>query len=170
MQTESKLRHWQGQAIDQALSHYQRNSHFFVQATPASGKTRMTAELAKWMLNAKLIDLVICFAPSCEVVSSITSTYSSVIRQFKGNSIASVGAAFTYQSMDYLSDEFWRTLSDARTLVVFDEIHHCAGHHEELSNTWGQNILQHIQDRATYTLGLSGTPWRSDDLPIALAR
>jgi superfamily II DNA or RNA helicase len=35
---------------------------------------------------------------------------------------------------------------------------------------WGQQIIQRIQNAATYTLALSGTPWRSDDLPIALAR
>ncbi|MBN0063568.1 diguanylate cyclase, partial [Pseudomonas aeruginosa] len=39
-----------------------------------------------------------------------------------------------------------------------------------LSNAWGQQILQRVQDRATFTLALSGTPWRSDDRAIALAR
>ncbi|MCY1530884.1 hypothetical protein D9M68_660910 [compost metagenome] len=54
--------------------------------------------------------------------------------------------------------------------MVFDEIHHCAGHDPLLSNAWGQQILHRIQDRAAFTLALSGTPWRSDDRAIALAR
>jgi len=72
--------------------------------------------------------------------------------------------------MDYRDESFWQLLNDFRVLVVFDEIHHCAGHDPLLSNAWGQKILQRVQDRAAYTLALSGTPWRSDDLPIALAR
>ena len=39
-----------------------------------------------------------------------------------------------------------------------------------LSNAWGQQILLKMQDRAAFTLALSGTPWRSDDRGIALAR
>jgi superfamily II DNA or RNA helicase len=38
--------------------------------------------------------------------------------------------------------------------VIFDEIHHCAGD---------------IQGRAAYTIALTGTPWRSDRIPIALS-
>lgn len=45
-----------------------------------------------------------------------------------------------------------------------------AGHDPLLSNAWGQQILQRIQDRAAFTLALSGTPWRSDDRAIAMAR
>jgi len=39
-----------------------------------------------------------------------------------------------------------------------------------LSNAWGEKILINIRSKAEYTLALSGTPWRSDKLPIALAR
>ena len=84
--------------------------------------------------------------------------------------IGAVGAAFTYQAMEYRDEGFWRLLDDYRVLVVFDEIHHCAGHDPLLSNAWGQQILHRIQDRAAFTLALSGTPWRSDDRAIALAR
>jgi superfamily II DNA or RNA helicase len=72
--------------------------------------------------------------------------------------------------MEYQQGEFWDIFKKFRVLAIFDEIHHCAGHDPLLSNTWGQQIIRNIQDQATYTLGLSGTPWRSDDLPIALAR
>lgn len=72
--------------------------------------------------------------------------------------------------MEYRDEGFWQLLDDYRVFVVFDEIHHCAGHDPVLSNAWGQQILHRIQDRAAFTLALSGTPWRSDDRAIALAR
>jgi superfamily II DNA or RNA helicase len=53
--------------------------------------------------------------------------------------------------------------------AVFDEIHHCSGSEAENANVWGQQILTKIQGLATYTLAMSGTPWRSDSLPIVLA-
>ncbi|MGP9738710.1 MULTISPECIES: DEAD/DEAH box helicase [Halomonas] len=164
------LRRWQTDCLQQAKAHYLSHRDFFAQATPASGKTRFAAELAKWLLEEQLIDFVICFAPTREVVAGMQRTFSAVLQQRFGNVIASVGAAYTYQAMEYQSDEFWSIFRKFRTLAIFDEIHHCAGHDPLLSNKWGQQIIQHIQDQATYTLGLSGTPWRSDELPIALAR
>lgn len=164
------LRNWQADCLDKAKAHYQSHRDYFVQATPGSGKTRLAAELAKWLLEELLIDFVICFAPTREVVAGIQRTFSAVLDQRFGNVIASVGAAYTYQSMEYQQEEFWDIFKKFRVIAIFDEIHHCAGHDPLLSNRWGQQIIRNIQDQATYTLGLSGTPWRSDDLPIALAR
>ncbi len=72
--------------------------------------------------------------------------------------------------MEFQDEAFWRLFDDYRVFAVFDEIHHCSGYDPLLSNAWGQQILQRMQDRATFTLALSGTPWRSDDKAIALAR
>ncbi|WKD30207.1 DEAD/DEAH box helicase family protein [Halomonas sp. KG2] len=166
----TELRAWQAECLDLAKSHYLNHSDFFVQATPGSGKTRLAAELAKLLLEDHLIDFVICFAPTREVVAGMQRTFSAVLGQRFGNVIASSGAAYTYQSMEYQPEDFWDLFQKFRILAIFDEIHHCAGHDPLLSNTWGQQIIRNIQDQATYTLGLSGTPWRSDDLPIALAR
>lgn len=163
------LRNWQSECIEKALGHFEHHRHFFVQATPGSGKTFMAAELARRMLQERRIDFVVCFAPSCEVVTGLNRTFTDVLQKRFGNTLASIGAAYTYQSMEHQSEDFWRIFRQSRTLVVFDEIHHCAGQDSHLSNSWGQKIIQEIQD-ATYTIGLSGTPWRSDDLPIALAR
>lgn len=164
------LRKWQADCLDKVKVHYQTHRDYFVQATPGSGKTRLAAELAKWLLEEQFIDFVICFAPTREVVAGMQRTFSAVLDQRFGNVIASAGAAYTYQSMEYQREEFWDIFKKFRVLAIFDEIHHCAGHDPLLSNTWGQQIIRNIQNQATYTLGLSGTPWRSDDLPIALAR
>lgn len=164
------LRHWQQRCIDTALEHYSTTPHFFCQATPGAGKTRMAAVLARCLFDQDKIDLVLCFAPSCQVVEGFRSTFAAVLGRRLDGQIGAVGAAFTYQAMEYRDERFWQLLDDYRVLVVFDEIHHCAGNNPVLSNAWGQQILQRIQDRATFTLALSGTPWRSDDRAIALAR
>ncbi|WP_253821644.1 DEAD/DEAH box helicase [Vibrio sp. 070316B] len=72
--------------------------------------------------------------------------------------------------MKYLRDSFWNTIKKHRVLVVFDEIHHCSGDEIENANVWGEQILTQIQGIAEYTLALTGTPWRSDFLPITLAK
>lgn len=166
----NELRVWQQACITAAMEHYRSSAHFFCQATPGSGKSRMAAELAKEMLRAGLVDLVLCFAPSCQVVDGLEKTFSKVLgRPFDGQ-LGSVGVASTYQAMDFQSDAFWKLIEDYRVLAIFDEIHHCAGHDPLLSNAWGQIILQKLQDKATFTLALSGTPWRSDERAIVLAR
>lgn len=71
--------------------------------------------------------------------------------------------------MRFFTEDYWKLLKNNRVLVVFDEIHHCAGSSVDDANIWGQNIVKNIQAQATYTLALTGTPWRSDLLPIALA-
>lgn len=166
----SSLRDWQRRCIGTALEHFISTPHFFCQATPGAGKTRMAAELARRLREQGLIDLVLCFAPSCQVVDGFRSTFSSVLGGRLDGLLGALGGAYTYQAMEYRDEAFWRLLDDYRVFVVFDEIHHCAGHDPLLSNAWGQQILQRIQDRAAFTLALSGTPWRSDDRAIALAR
>ncbi len=164
------LRIWQQASVAAALERYRLSPHFFCQATPGAGKSRMAAEVANRLIQAGLIDLVLCFAPSCQVVDGLERTFTKVLgRPFDGR-LGSVGVASTYQAMDHHSASFWRLVEDYRVLAVFDEIHHCAGHDPLLSNAWGQVILQRLQDQATYTLALSGTPWRSDEKAIALAR
>lgn len=166
----SSLRDWQRRCIDTALEHFISTPHFFCQATPGAGKTRMAGELARCLLEQGKIDLLLCFAPSCQVVEGFRSTFAAALGKRLDGLLGAVGAAYTYQAMDYRDEAFWRLLDDYRVFVVFDEIHHCAGHDPLLSNAWGQQILQRIQDRAAFTMALSGTPWRSDDRAIALAR
>ncbi|WP_353742843.1 DEAD/DEAH box helicase family protein [Pseudomonas fluorescens] len=163
-------RKWQSQCIEVALEHYTETPHFFCQATPGAGKTRMAAELARRLLEQGKIDLVLCFAPSCQVVDGFRSTFATVLGRRLDGLIGAVGAASTYQSMEHQDEAFWRLFDDYRVFAVFDEIHHCSGYDPVLSNAWGQQILLKMQDRAAFTLALSGTPWRSDDRGIALAR
>ncbi len=164
------LRHWQAQCIKKALRHYKSKKHFFCQATPAAGKTLMAAVLAKRLLEQGEIDLIVCFAPTRQVVRSIRRTFERVIGRPMNGLVGAVGAAFTYPAMDHRDESFWKLFESHRVFVVFDEIHHCAGSELEAGNSWGATIVQRIQDTARFTLALSGTPWRSDAKPIVLAR
>lgn len=56
------------------------------------------------------------------------------------STLALWGAADTYQAMDHRDEAFWRLLDEYRVFVVFDEIHHCAGNGQQLSNAWGSRF------------------------------
>jgi superfamily II DNA or RNA helicase len=79
------------------------------------------------------------------------------------------GRSLTYQNLQFLNDDFWRLFTRYRVFVIFDEIHHCAGSNVDNANAWGEQIILNIQDKAKYTLALTGTPWRSDAAPIVLS-
>ncbi|MFG0531190.1 DEAD/DEAH box helicase [Pseudomonas fulva] len=166
----SILREWQKLCIERALRHFLVNKHFFCQATPGAGKTRMAGELAKELLNKNAIDLVLCFAPSCQVVDGFRNTLSKILGRRMDGYVGAIGDACTYQGMDAKGEEFWELFQQYRVLAIFDEIHHCAGYDLKTSNNWGSTIISKIQNQATFTLSLSGTPWRTDDKAIALGR
>lgn len=84
------LRDWQHRCINAALAHFTVMPHFFCQATPGAGKTRMAAELAGRLFEQDRIELVLCFAPSCQVVEGFRSTFAAVLgRRLDGR----IGAA-----------------------------------------------------------------------------
>lgn len=167
------LRVWQEECIERALSSFQNTNHFLCQATPGAGKTFMVAKLAETLLQQGKIDLVFCFSPSRSISDGMSTTFSKVLgKRFDGR-IGAAGASHTYQSMSTLPEQHWRLLNEYRVLVVLDEIHHCSGFIDEgvtVGNSWGRYVLNRIQDKARYTIALSGTPWRTDDTPIVLAR
>jgi len=165
-----KLRSWQSECINSAISKYKNyKKHFLGLATPGAGKTHMASVLAKRLYEMGLIDLVICFSPSSVVSSDFSD---SLVEQFGTHfdgSIGALGDSFTYQKLSSISDKTWRLFEKYRVFVIFDEIHHCAGSSEHDANAWGSPIINKINDKSAYTIALTGTPWRSDSLPIALS-
>ncbi|ELA6925197.1 DEAD/DEAH box helicase family protein [Vibrio parahaemolyticus] len=165
------LRKWQQECSEKALKNYKSSQHhFFCQATPGAGKTVLAATIASRLLKDGMVDLILCFSPSLTVSDGIKRTFSEVLNRAFTGGLGSIGQSLTYQSIQFLSEEFWQTLRNYRVFVVFDEIHHCSGSEYEKANVWGQQILTKIQGLATYTLALSGTPWRSDASTIVMAQ
>ncbi|MCB6185079.1 DEAD/DEAH box helicase family protein [Leeia sp. TBRC 13508] len=164
------LRKWQSTCIAKALKHYQFSRHFLCLATPGAGKTTMAAELAFELYRNQQIDFVLSFSPSLNVSSNIAQVLERRFgRSFNGQ-IGSLGACKTYHALLRLDEQFYEILTNYRVLVIFDEIHHCAGDSEETANAWGRKILNHLSEYATFTLALTGTPWRSNQQPITLAQ
>ena len=165
-----KLRQWQSECIGLALKQYLDGySHFLTLATPGAGKTLMASELANQLLTKDLVDLVICFSPSSIVSQDFSESLQLKTQERFDGLIGAKGRSLTYQNLQFLNDDFWRLFTRYRVFVIFDEIHHCAGSNVDNANAWGEQIILNIQDKAKYTLALTGTPWRSDAAPIVLS-
>jgi superfamily II DNA or RNA helicase len=165
-----KLRQWQDNCINLALRQYfNGHSHFLALATPGAGKTMMASELAAKLLKQNLIDLIICFSPSSIVSQDFSASLQLKTQERFDGLIGARGRSLTYQNLQYLDVNFWQLFMRYRVFVIFDEIHHCAGSNIDNANAWGEQIILKIQDKAKYTLALTGTPWRSDSAPIVLS-
>ena len=156
------LRAWQKECLSAAIGHYSTHKHFFCLATPGAGKTVLASEVAAYLFETNQIDFVLCFSPSTEVATGIKRSFSQRLNCNFDGIIGSVGCSYTYQNMRFFNDDYWKLLKKNRVFVVFDEIHHCAGSSVDDANVWGEDIVKNIQDQASYTLALTGTPWRSD--------
>lgn len=165
-----KLRQWQNNCITLAFNRYLNNhNHFLALATPGAGKTLMASELADKLLKNNMIDLIICFSPSSIVSQDFSESLQLRTQERFDGLLGARGHSLTYQNLQYLNDDFWALFTRYRIFVIFDEIHHCAGSNVDNANAWGEQIILNIQDRAKYTLALTGTPWRSDAAPIVLS-
>jgi superfamily II DNA or RNA helicase len=162
------LREWQKRCVKQVLERYQFQQDALVLAAPGSGKTIMASFVAKALLDERKVDYILCFSPSKVVSHSIQKTFRRTLERPFNGQLGALGTSRTYHSMVNIN-ELINNLSLSRVLVIFDEIHHCAGGGDSPSNAWGIQLLSTIQNLATYTLSLTGTPWRTDTLPIPLA-
>jgi superfamily II DNA or RNA helicase len=165
-----KLRQWQAECINLALTQYQNGtSHFLALATPGAGKTLMASALADQLLKNNMVDLIICFSPSSIVSQDFSESLQLKTQERFDGLIGARGRSLTYQNLQYLDVNFWQLFERYRIFVIFDEIHHCAGSNIDNANAWGEQIILNIQDKAKFTLALTGTPWRSDAAPIVLS-
>ncbi len=163
------LRLWQQSCLANALSYYQSQRHYLCLATPGAGKTILAAEIANHMVSEGWVDFVLCFAPSVVVAHDFRETLESRLNARFDGQLGSRGWSITYQAMLSISPSLWQLVENNRVLVIFDEIHHCAGSEPDNANAWGAAILNRVKAQASYTLSLTGTPWRSDQLPIVLS-
>ncbi len=165
-----KLRQWQTECINLALTQFKNGTnHFLALATPGAGKTLMASELADQLLKNNMTDLIICFSPSSIVSQDFSESLQLKTQERFDGLIGARGRSLTYQNLQYLDVNFWQLFERYRVFVIFDEIHHCAGSNIDNANAWGEQIMLNIQDKAKYTLALTGTPWRSDAAPIVLS-
>lgn len=162
-----KLRTWQTECLLLAYEHYTSGrKSFLCVATPGAGKTVMAAQVALRLLEKDMIDFVLCIAPSVSVKNGVTKTMISVLKKPFDGKFGSIGECVTYQSLLTASSSLFNRLRHYRVLVVADEIHHCGGIQQLQANGWAQPLLNFISQSKPYVFSMSGTPWRTDRLPV----
>lgn len=129
----------------------------------------MASAVAAHLLENDKVDIIVCFSPSNAISRSFKAELEKRIGgRFEGD-MGSLGVSYTYHKMLTLPESFWQLFETKRVFTILDEIHHCSGLFEQQANSWGRLLLKRVQDKALYTMALSGTPWRSDRLPLSLA-
>lgn len=159
---------WQRDAVSAFLvSEYD----FLVTACPGAGKTRMALEAARRMMETGEIDRLIVIAPTKavrdqwkSVAAGMGIDLTSTFRNGDGAIPSDADGAVAVYAQIAAAPHVWRILAGRshRTLVVFDEIHHCA---DEESTSWGPAIAEAF-GQAHRRLLLSGTPFRTDGTRI----
>lgn len=164
--TASRLRAWQ----EEALARYREldAQDFLAVATPGAGKTTFALRVASELLADRRVEQVIVVAPTEHLKVQWAEAAARAGIQLdpglggsrKGRSRQYHGMVVTYAGVA-VRPFAWEALTvRARTLVIFDEIHHAG---DNLS--WGDAVANSFA-LATRRLGLTGTPFRSDATPI----
>ncbi len=166
------LRRWQQTCHNLAIAHFTSGYYQFgCLATPGAGKTIFAAATIKRLFDLDMFDYVICVAPSVTVKAGLKSTFEQVLSLPMDGQFNAVGVSMTYQSLASLSPALLNRLRSYRLAIVLDEIHHCGGQDKAEATAWADPLLAlTYQNEQAYTLSLSGTPWRSDRLPVTTLR
>ncbi len=164
--TAARLRAWQVEALTRYRS--LASTDFLAVATPGAGKTTFALRVATELLEARTIEQVIVVTPTehlkvqwAEAAAKVGLHLDPGLgQQRRGRSRQYQGQAVTYAGVAAATFAYEARTANARTLVIFDEIHHAG---DALS--WGEAIAQAFA-LATRRLSLTGTPFRSDASPI----
>ena len=161
------LRGWQSRAwkICQASTR-----DFFLEATPGAGKTKFACHVASRKLASGSIEKIVVVCPTV----ALKKQWAEDLHSF------GIDAEKDYQSGAWPKDfqaicvTYGQVSNDTamlsyfcgmrRTLVIFDEVHHCS-----TDARWG-DAIQHAFADASFRLSLTGTPFRSDSVPIPFLR
>ncbi len=152
----------------EALTVWKRGGRtVLVDAPTAAGKTRFAASGIESELAVDSSTFFVVVVPK----TTLRSQWADRLHEYTGlifdptfeNSEADPppdvrGIVVTYQTVDRLPDRYRRICANRRTVVIFDEVHHC-GEAEHLS--WGRSV-SHAFEFAARRMMLTGTPVRAD--------
>jgi superfamily II DNA or RNA helicase len=162
---------WQKRAIREFTG---TDEHFLADATPGAGKTAFAAYLFRFLYGSEWKRIFVITNSRQRRGSSkegggwigdLNDFGISVMENWAGRASSPTikdyhGAAMTYHILPG-SEQDLKALTQVPSLVVFDEIHHLG---DEL--TWGHAAKEAFDHSNVQTLGLTGTPFRSDDVEI----
>lgn len=160
------LRAWQRRALTKYLSEQPKD--FLTVATPGSGKTTFGLRVAAELLADRTVDAVTVVAPTEHLKHQWALAAGGAgipldpdFRNADGATSADYrGVAVTYAQVA-AHPTLHRVRTERRkTLVILDEIHHTGD-----AKSWGDAAREAFTPAAR-RLGLTGTPFRSDDTPI----
>ncbi|OBI09586.1 hypothetical protein A5715_12485 [Mycolicibacter heraklionensis] len=160
------LRGWQRRALVRYLTAKPRD--FLMVATPGAGKTTFALRIVAELLADRTVERITIVVPTEHLKvqwAAAAASHGIALDPRFSNSDSQTsseyhGVVVTYaQVASHPSRHRVRTEA-ARTLVIFDEIHHGGD-----AKSWGDGIREAFDD-ATRRLALTGTPFRSDDSPI----
>lgn len=168
--TAARLRAWQVEALARYRELGQRD--FLAVATPGAGKTTFALRVATDLLEARTVEQVIVVTPTEHLKVQWADAAAKVGLHLdpglggsrRGRSRQFQGQAVTYAGVAAATYAYEARTANAKTLVIFDEIHHAG---DALS--WGEAVGQAFA-LATRRLSLTGTPFRSDASPIPFVR
>jgi superfamily II DNA or RNA helicase len=167
-------RKWQVECLAEiATVQAEGGTDFLASVTPAGGKTYFGAEVARRALVDSRADVVVVLAPSeniCKGWMTAGKKFGINLLRTVDRSVVDRGVAYfnahgivvTYQWLSNPSNVtlLTRLVVENRAIVIADEIHHTAE-----GKPWGA-ALYGAAEKAAFRLGLSGTPFRTDDLTI----
>lgn len=164
------LRDWQARAVSAATT--RSGQDFLAMATPAAGKTRFALRVAHHYLSDRAAQRIVVVCPTNHLRGQWAQSAGSVgihldpalTNDQPWEARDYHGAVVTYQQVCLAPEAFDRACRLRPTLVILDELHH-AGDGKE----WGTALKQAF-GYAVFRLGLSGTPFRSDNSPIPFVR
>ena len=160
------LSDWQASALDRYQS---KAGDFLLVACPGAGKTRFAIAAAKDDISRGYRQVVIVVPTShlrkqwADAASQfglqLDPTFEN--RRFDYDTKSFDGIVVTYHSVAK-EPSVYRRLTDNKTLVVLDEIHHAG---DPDNSNWGSGLRSAFQYSGRRLL-LSGTPTRTDRNPI----
>lgn len=168
------FRRWQQSALEKLTRHnWLDQKDFLLEATPGAGKTAVGIEELRRQLEEQFIRRVVIAVPG----TAVKEQWKDALRR-RGNIEVMTGFAnsdcaipddvtgyvATYAQIAAEPDVHMRLVQSKRTGVVLDELHHLGDR-----GSWGP-AAKHAFQFAAFRLGMSGTPFRSDNEQIPFVR
>ncbi|MFT4148271.1 MAG: DEAD/DEAH box helicase [Micrococcaceae bacterium] len=164
--TSASLRAWQAEAL---ADYFAKNpKDYMLVATPGAGKTAFALRLAKELVDRGEINRIMIVVPTEPLKNQWADSAARVSLKIDPNFKNSdgqhgrqyIGIAVTYAQVANKPALHQAKTDNAKTLVIFDEIHHAGD-----SLSWGEAVREAFEG-ARKRLMLTGTPFRSDSTPI----
>ena len=165
-----ELRRWQKSGLRQWVFNNKRD--FLLYATPGAGKTRFALWGAHRLLCEGRVARLVVVCPTENIKQQWAAAANEVGIRIDANWSNSYGReaedyhglVTTYQGISKAPALFKKQCEEQPTLVVLDELHHCAA-----NLCWGEAVGEAFS-AAEYRLSLSGTVFRNDNCQIVFCR